>query len=93
MSVIIDQKRSSNAIVLFTVNGNLVSSGNTITGQLFTGGSRFFTSSYLFNAASNAMYGELGLVKIFINFISAGPAFTISQVINDFNATRSNFGV
>jgi hypothetical protein len=93
VSVIIDQKRSSNAIVLFTVNGNLVSSGNTITGQLFTGGSRFFTSSYLFNAASNAMYGELGLVKIFINFISAGPAFTISQVINDFNATRSNFGV
>jgi hypothetical protein len=92
---------STNNLVLFFLNGVQVTTTDNIIVPLNTtvvfASSRFYVGSALSNitvpsSMSNIMNGQLGSLKVWTN-TSGGGYSTLSYFVNEFNATRANFGV
>ena len=88
-------------LVLFFLNGVQVTTTENIIVPLNTlvvfASSRFYVGSALSNvlvpsSMSNIMNGQLGSLKVWTNTSSGGNS-TLSYFVNEFNATRANFGV
>ena len=102
VAVLYNPYGSSNFIFLF-VNGSNVTSGNNITSRSDIRSVKLSGRYYVGAPSSNTnplttsnitkMNGQLGLLNAYQNASGAINQFIISQVVNQFNATRAAYGV